>query len=511
MEGSKNGKDSRSPGARTKLEKTETDLNKEMNVQSQELLGEEFIPVRNLSFIFIDIVPYDKKSKMILGLRQLFEYDRQPITKRLADIRIDRIPDISVGGSLQIASNVTLGTIANSKYYEEPLMAVTRELPDFLDSITVDIHHLVPFAYCIVYSCIIHESHHDTDIEETFIHSDDFVTEHWPEGKAGPIMQQRLRGPKLEPSMNHFQKVTIEFLQEFSYGLFINSDPRIGKRKQGICPNIKILLNEEVGFEQIKEWLRDHYRYINYLDIDYPGVARKGAFLIGYQKSRSFGKATTAAGLTLLYSKKHFPKEKGFDSLDSQVAFQGFNLCLSLLGHLAMLYYSNYNLEIRLPQFRETRERILEEVSTVTDLTQRFAIFYLLDKENMERLESANRRTMNLSRAFGEFDLDESSNSEEMRKRLEWFERNFKFEKLDTGWKLDLDESIRNSTKEILDMASGKRRHIRSRVESLLDHLGNLTTYLLVKGNIKLQNQISWFTLIVLIAMVFSLVIGLRG
>jgi len=465
------------------VEKDPNELNRlsidsyyDLNKKNQKKLENEYMNVRNLAIIIIDLIPYNLKDNMVEKLRILlgdqkdgFGYEK--LLDNIGDIKIDGFRTWSY-----------VGIVYNSDLKSEIWEGYKRDIPKPFVSIEISIGQLFDFYYYIIYTCNIKDEYQTKNIKETFIHMDDMV-----ENKEF-LSRFSHRGPDLEPNIREYQKLIENYLKEFSCGLFLNNNNLTLN-----IPNIKILSIEKIDFNNFEDWEIAYRSLLRFLGYHYY-YSRYDNYLISSSEDVfHITKMGYGSEYVFLASENDFDYG-GYADLDTAIVYKVKNLIeVKSNFYFCFLTYCwiIYQLKNKLIKWEEIINEELKKLRLCDKLKD-------IIKIHNNMLEQKND--------FDTYYNEEFFNNMEMSNSI----KNYDIGKLFTPIKYgNITFNISTNISRILDglinYESVKLEEIKKNFESFFNYSANITNMYLNKNNRKMQRLAITIAVIAIIISVIGI------
>ena len=474
------------------FDKIEKEHLEKRNAESRERLKKEYLDVKNIGIVFIDFVPYEKKTEMIEGLKELFKAEGEKQPAFSDESRFDQIPDIRRSGMMGLGGSLNLGIIFNSDIEGQLLLGIQKKLPDETQYIQVHLGQFVDFAYYIIYSCLIKEEYQNRDVEKSFVESQDFVPYKEKTSKDKEIRGERLKGPKLEPTMQEYQRNLEDFLRKFSCGLFLNKGG-----KDTACPNLKVLSVPKIDFDSFEVWEKDYFDFLRFIGFNFI-YSRFENMLIGYYPERLFAErpSSVSQGLVFLASLADFKGEGDGKPIYEVLDKIEYFALMGLGPFLHSLYWPMFTLEIIREEWEKKAIDILENVQS--SKTKKAVSKDIYDRA----LESH----LNFNRYFiGEIRNIEATNQNLMRFKP------FTTDKypLKSRNTIDIFDDLVKGGERFRNMEKNVLTNLKHQFETLFSYCNNLTSMSLDESNLNLQKSMRRMTIAMLILTITTVMIAI--
>jgi hypothetical protein len=466
--------------------------NKKMSLESQARLRKEYLPVKIVGIILIDMVPYEKKQEMIAGLKRLFtpEGDCQPIFQE--GPKLKDIPDIHASGIMTGGGTTVIGTIFNSDLGKELLQGVQKNLPVELSHISISVGQFVDFSYHITYSCYVKENM-SSQIEKTFIESENRVSFEETDEFGKKTLITKDKGPEFEPTIQECQAKIEKYLRPFSSGIFL------GDNLLCVCPSLKIYSIASINFRHFQNWERFHFRLLRFLGFE-SIYCKFGNMLVSYYPESLIPTKPSSIrqGLVFLASEDMYGDPSYWNSQNQimdnleLLGWEGLNNLLMLL------YWSTFNIEIIQTKYEQGNSDLLKRIKSLK-ANQKASIYDIY--ENV--LEAYND--------FNNYRLTEIANLRVARENSDRFrlENLSKYSLPISTPEINVFGDLWAGSNHFIEVESKKLQEIQEDFDSLFHYYNNWVNSSLNKTNLNLQKSMKLMTIVMLFLTVATVVLAL--
>ena len=458
------------------------DRNKKRDLERQAFLRKQYLPVKIVGLVLIDIVPYEKKQEMIAGLKRLFapEGDCQPIFQD--SVKFNAIPDIRTSGIMSGGRDVALGVILNSDLGEGLLQGIQRNLPFEISRISVSIGQFVDFAYHIAYTCRI-KGGISNSIEKTFIESLNWVSYEETNADGQKEKGERSKGPILEPIIQDCQKKIEEYLKPFSSGMFL------APNFSGHCPTLKAYSIASINFKKFDNWRLFHFDLLKFLGFDFLYSRFDNMLVADYRESLIPSKPNSVfQGLVFLASEDMY-QNKFYVESGNQILSNLDSLGWEGLSKLLTLYYwSTYNIELTQKKYEEKNSELLTKINCLKTEKQ-LSVFEVQDSV----LEAYNN--------FNNYRLAETGNLRVAKENSERFalKKLSKYSVPIAKPEINVFYDLYEGSNYFIETENKKLKEIQDDFDSLFQYCTNCVNSTLNKTNLNLQKSMNFMTIVMLI------------
>ena len=242
-------------------------------------LIKQCIPVKNIGIIILEVFPAEEKESMLSGLKELFERSELPLTMKMEGL---------LGGTWWQNIGYLMTNVSHGQRDTALPWVKKKALPASVASIQVNLGQSFDFCYYLTFSCAF-SSAFQGDVEAAFANS------------VGPKQTSDVSREEYEPRIRGYQVEIESFLSQFIKGIFLSQKIEKGLR----CPSIRVLLADNIDFNNFQNWSDDHFHFLRYLGLDGP-CSRLDSYLVSYQPDRLFKEQGIFAGLTFISSLEHY-------------------------------------------------------------------------------------------------------------------------------------------------------------------------------------------------------------
>lgn len=436
----------------------------------------QYLPIKNLEIMFVDIVPYERKNKMIQGLLDLFQGAAS--TAGYNGPRLYEIPDMKESGVLSCGGFVNVGNIFNSDIGRKPLGGVQRNLPKPFLVVNVWISQFVDFGYCVIYNCVLKDEFRNVSVKDVFIQSRCFTErkEKLPNGKV--IKCSRRKGPEFEPSIRQYQKMMEDFLGKYSCGLFLNEATI--ENPAPSCPNMKIISIKKINFDSFEEWFYDHVDFLKFLGVSF-AISKYDDFLVSYQKEKLFKKASIFQGLLFLGSETDRKKSLNDDKIEEEMCRKVESFVIEKLVPLFQIIFGTvHQLEITCKNWEDKIKACI-----VNDF-QDMAVY---------------KKARALHRDFQHFHIDEEENIRSLTAKIKRLTR---IKSISSpiplrGFKINLFEDMLEGCHKFLKIEKERLTYLGNYFQSAFEHFREMVNFNLQREIRSLTKRLLWITVVMVI------------
>jgi len=451
------------------------------NEERQEQLSKLYIDTKYERFYIIDFIKIEYKESMIEGLKKIFRYEELSDFDK-TQLHFENIPDFTKTGILLSTGCSFRGTLHNEKYYSNPvfLHGPIRQLPDFLDRMEVFIHNYDDKFFCIVFKCVINDNYKNSDLKNAFLHKDDFITIL----KGNMISSTRkINIHEVDPILNDKIRKMVDFLSEYTEGLFINKSDFF-KKENAIPPNIKIFSIKNINFPHFKQWQLKNREFLDFLDMQYPFYSQYEELLISDQRSRSFGTSSTNAGLVFLFSFKHIEPKNGFTTKEGYADCALDQTVEMLLPTFYLYHKTNFMVESKISYFEKQKNNLKKNILEkrwflgnyfykIMNIYNEYQDLYFLEKIHLKELHNIRRQSR----------------------------YDFNFKHL-LHPNCNVSDGLKNGSTELLNIEGEDLENTRQEFENLIEFNKSLTDFIL-------QKRINILTIVVVILTIILVIFGI--
>jgi len=453
----------------------------DINKREMEAAKKQYLPIKNLEIILVDIVPYERKNKMIQGLLDLFQgaasiagYDGP---------RLYEIPDMKESGVLSGGGSVNVGNIYNGDIGRFP-GGVERDLPKPFSVVNVWVSQFFDFGYCVIYNCVLKDEFRNVDVENVFIQSRLFAEREEKLAGGGVIKISEPKGPKFEPSIRQYQKMMEDFLGKYSCGLFLNE--ATASSPVPSCPNIKIISIKEINFGSIDKWFKEHRDILEFLGVSY-AISKYDDFLVSYQEETLFKKASIFQGLLFLGS------ETGERSIRDDICRKVEGLVLEDLVHLFQIIFGTvYWLEITCKNWEDKiKSYIVNDFHDTTAYKEAMTSYRdfqhtkIIEEENIRRLPEKIKRLPHVKSISLPIPRE--------------------------GLGIDLFEDMLKACDRFLEIEKERLTYLENYFQSVFEHFREMVNFNLQQNIGSLTSRLVWITVVlVILTLVMAILTGIE-
>lgn len=442
----------------------------------------EYFDIKIIAFVLVDLVPYNRKNEMILGLEQLFSknhlrYMRSSIKDSISDITEGAFSYFSapIGSIKNLARNSTLNAQpiqTEYRQFREP-NAVDLHLPAAIDRIDITVRQDVNFCYYVDYFCHVNESYRYTRLKNTYLSSDDLI----PYFESGRLMGERRKGPDNDAVVLGYETEVADFLSKFSAGLFLSNK----ESSEGRIPSVRIFSTQSIDFSNFTDWNEKHWSFLRYLGMNIYHDIDTRAKIYTLQGDRIFQKSSVSKGVNILYSENDIPGEDLNKKIDTMLGdAKVFNDAIG--DYFLPLYWSNYNIFQILESWKDNVEELILKIKS--------------KNYTLKELEEKVMQTIDL---YADLTIYESEERINIRSARETFNINknlvgppnftihlYKFKLFK-----DISELIENcfNQEEVII------NDIEKQINALTSYFRDRSNLKLSFSNLSLQKRLKWFTI----------------
>ncbi len=435
---------------------------KKLNEEEQRDRERAYFPVQNVGMVLLEIIPLDKKDDLTNGLAKLFEAPERLKLQNLGDRGI-----LAAGWSLHI------GTLMNGKTPEWPGENVYKDLPDPFKWVDVNIGQVFNFCFYLVACCMIKEDYRGR-IKEKFLEAGI-----WKSTKESDGVSFSTAGPDLEPTIRDYQKQIEDYLAGFVKGLFLSRETNVRVR----CPSIRVMMADKVEFEHYDSWFDAHLPFLRFLG-SYFASRVEDHTLVSYQEDRLLKEASVSSGMNFICSKAGY-RSVTSDPIEKQ-SLQNASFILErvLIYHFVATYWSQYQLELLLPEWERKSKALEEDLQTIVHSS----------RSSLGPLRSTYSGALQLLNSFETYALEEEKNVEKMLTEISRKVPAIKSEPANrTGIKLDVIHAFVEGSRFLVE-ESARLSTIRRSIHSVTSRCRQYTDFKVTEANVYLTTRIKMLT-----------------
>lgn len=299
------------------------ELEKEFEQREMERRKEESFPIRNIGLVLLEIFPVEKKEALLEGLKKLYENSEIPSLLTMEGV-------LGAGWS----HNFPIVASKDSTYWPGEGL-IKKDIPKPFKLIEVLVGQYYQFCYYLQFNCII-RSEFQSGIAESYIAEHNY--------------------DQIEPKIRDYQRQIESFLATYLPGMFLSQRESTRLR----CPSIRILLTDDIDFDDFEKWTGPHFGFLRYLGLDGP-ASRLGPYLVEYQPDHLFKEQGIFGGFTFVCSQSDYRQisQELETELTDNVAF---HFRTALIMWFVTIYWATYKLECELPEWENKLSPLEEEL-----------------------------------------------------------------------------------------------------------------------------------------------------